>query len=116
MAKKKNESKADGAGKKDKGASKNIKGDLDALFKNKKSKAISKPEKPEKSASKKTQKAATEKPEKKAAAAKAKEAKGPRKFTEDGLKVYSMEELNMGQGGDTADCPFAAIAASEALV
>eukprot|EP00347_Sterkiella_histriomuscorum_P013624 403364007 len=28
------------------------------------------------------------------------------KFTEDGLKIYSMEDLNIGKGGDSADCPF----------
>ena len=27
-------------------------------------------------------------------------------FTEEGWKVYTSEELNLGKGGDTADCPF----------
>lgn len=31
--------------------------------------------------------------------------KESRKFI-DGLPIYSLEELNIGQGGDTEDCPF----------
>jgi hypothetical protein len=27
-------------------------------------------------------------------------------FTDEGWKVYTPEELNVGKGGDTADCPF----------
>ena len=27
-------------------------------------------------------------------------------FTEEGWKVYTPEELNIGKGGDTPDCPF----------
>ena len=34
------------------------------------------------------------------------EGAGKRKVTADGYKVYSLEELNVGKGGDTADCPF----------
>ena len=30
--------------------------------------------------------------------------KGAR-FTEEGFRIYSTEELNIGKGGDTADCP-----------
>jgi len=29
-----------------------------------------------------------------------------RRYTEDGLPIYTMEELKMGQGGNTEDCPF----------
>jgi hypothetical protein len=29
-----------------------------------------------------------------------------RKMTEDGFKVYTEEELGIGKGGDTEDCPF----------
>ncbi len=28
------------------------------------------------------------------------------RFTEDGLKIYSMDDLNMGKGGNTSECPF----------
>ena len=74
---------------------KSIKGDLDALFKNKKSKAIKKPEKT------KPVKIVEQKPDKKEA-----DKKKPRKYTEDGLKIYTMDELKIGLGGDTPDCPF----------
>lgn len=30
----------------------------------------------------------------------------PRRVTEDGYKIYTMEELGLGKGGDTEDCPF----------
>ena len=36
----------------------------------------------------------------------AEKPKGPRRYTEDGLKIFSMAELKIGQGGDTEDCPF----------
>ncbi len=36
----------------------------------------------------------------------AQEQKGSRKITEDGYKVYSLEELGVGKGGDTDLCPF----------
>jgi hypothetical protein len=29
-----------------------------------------------------------------------------RKYMQDGLPIYSLEELNVGKGGDTAECPF----------
>jgi hypothetical protein len=32
--------------------------------------------------------------------------KNKRRRTEDGLLIYSAEELNVGKGGDTDDCPF----------
>ena len=73
----------------------NIKGDLDALFKTK-SKAIKKVKKEEpknKTAPKKLADAADEKSK-------------PIRYTEDGLRIYTEEELKIGQGGDTADCPF----------
>ena len=70
---------------------------MDSLFKNKKSKAIKKPEKPAAKPAKTMEKA-----EKKDTGA----AKKSRKFTEDGLKIYTMEELKIGQGGNTEDCPF----------
>ena len=28
------------------------------------------------------------------------------RFTEEGFKIYTTDELNIGKGGDTADCPF----------
>lgn len=32
---------------------------------------------------------------------------GPRKKTEEGYKIFTMDELKIGQGsGETADCPF----------
>lgn len=33
-------------------------------------------------------------------------AKKVRKTTEDGFKIYTMEELGIGKGGDTELCPF----------
>jgi hypothetical protein len=30
----------------------------------------------------------------------------PTRFTEEGFKIYSTEELNIGKGGETEDCPF----------
>ena len=77
-------------------SSKSIKGDLDSLFKNKKSKAIKKPEKDVKKDAKpvKFEKPTVTKKE------------GPRKYTEEGFKIYSAAELKMGQGGNTEDCPF----------
>lgn len=27
-------------------------------------------------------------------------------MTEDGWKIYSLDELGVGKGGDTKDCPF----------
>jgi hypothetical protein len=32
--------------------------------------------------------------------------KSKRRRTEDGLLIYSAEELNVGKGGNTDDCPF----------
>lgn len=29
-----------------------------------------------------------------------------RRTTDDGLLIYTAEELNVGKGGDTEDCPF----------
>lgn len=29
-----------------------------------------------------------------------------REYTEEGFPIYSVEELKLGQGGDTTDCPF----------
>ena len=61
----------------------------------KKKKTIEKPKKPE---------------IKKVAEPKEKKEKVPKtkasRFTEEGFKIYSTEELNIGKGGDTADCPF----------
>lgn len=34
------------------------------------------------------------------------EIKEKRRVTKDGYKIYSLEELNVGKGGDTEDCPF----------
>lgn len=74
-----------------------IKSDLDSLFKKKKKTIEKKPEvkKPE---TKKAEKA--EKPKKE----RQPKEKGAR-FTEEGFRIYSTEELNIGKGGDTADCP-----------
>ena len=75
---------------------KSIKGDLDAMFKSTKSKAIKK-NKPEVKAE----------PAKKPTFEKDEKKKGGRtKYTQEGYKIYSAAELKLGQGGDTADCPF----------
>lgn len=79
-----------------KAAKVNIKGDLDNLFKTK-SKAIKKVKKEEPKA-----KTVPKKPADTAGEEKAK----PIRYTEDGLRIYTAEELKIGQGGDTADCPF----------
>mmetsp|Transcript_12421 Transcript_12421/g.10346 ORF Transcript_12421/g.10346 Transcript_12421/m.10346 type:complete len:134 (-) Transcript_12421:35-436(-) len=34
------------------------------------------------------------------------QSEGSRKRTEEGYKIYSEEELRIGQGGNTPDCPF----------
>ncbi|GAA5857895.1 hypothetical protein JCM9279_001810 [Rhodotorula babjevae] len=34
------------------------------------------------------------------------DSRGTRKKTEDGLPIYSLDELNIGHGGDTPECPF----------
>mmetsp|Transcript_38584 Transcript_38584/g.46675 ORF Transcript_38584/g.46675 Transcript_38584/m.46675 type:complete len:155 (+) Transcript_38584:281-745(+) len=34
------------------------------------------------------------------------DGKGKRKKTDDGFLIYSVEEMNVGKGGDTPDCPF----------
>ena len=34
------------------------------------------------------------------------DSRGKRRKTDDGLPIYSEKELNIGQGGDTAECPF----------
>ena len=60
-------------------SSKSIKGDLDSLFKNKKSKAI---KKPEKATAKPTAPVKSEKPT-------TTKKEGPRKYTEEGFKIYS---------------------------
>ena len=88
----KSEKKKTGSGKKD------IKNDLDALFKkNKSSKKIKKEAKPAKVA---------EKPAKKEKVSMdAPKSKG-NKYTKEGYKIYTADELKIGQGGDTPDCPF----------
>lgn len=30
----------------------------------------------------------------------------PNKYTADGLRLYKEDELNIGKGGETEDCPF----------
>lgn len=92
---------------------KEIKSDLDSLFKSKKSISKQKPANQPKPATSKVE----EKKQKKEKLAgkmfeKAKEidktanAKKVRKTTEDGFKIYTMEELGIGKGGDTELCPF----------
>ena len=100
-----------------------IKSDIDSLF-SKKGKAITKDKlKVEAAKVAKTAKVAkpaeTEKPGIKIEAIKKvpkkemKEIKNPepdaskiRKRTEEGFKIYNLEELNIGKGGETEDCPF----------
>lgn len=31
---------------------------------------------------------------------------GKRRYTEDGFPIYTLDELKIGRGGDTDDCPF----------
>ena len=79
---------------------------MDALFKkNKKSKQIKKADKPapevkktktSKSSDQKKSKGVTDTPK----------APAARKYTKEGFKIYTTEELKVGQGGDTPDCPF----------
>lgn len=72
-----------------------IKGDLDAMFSTKNKSKVEKP------AVKK------EEPKKKVVKKEASSgAKKPARFTEEGFKIYSKEDLKIGQGGDTSDCPF----------
>ena len=76
------------------------------MFRSKKSKAIKKEEKkPEKKAdaSKKNSKEINFQ---KAIEMADKNSKGPRRYTEDGYRIYTMEELGLGEGGDGPDCPF----------
>lgn len=93
-----------------------IKSEIDDLFAKKK-KVIAKPvnleDKPRKTADKKTNEV---KPPVKAPAQDTKDAavkdstkeKKPKaaRFTEEGFRIYSTEDLNIGKGGDTKDCPF----------
>ena len=79
---------------------KSSKSEIDALFKKVKKPAKTKPEKIEKTA----------KPQPKGSAADplgSGMSKGHnRRYTEEGWPIYSEEELNLGKGGETADCPF----------
>lgn len=76
-----------------------IKGDLDAMFSTKnKSKVVAKKPAAKKEETNKTAKAVA--PAKKSGSSK------PAKYTEEGFKIYTAEELKIGQGGDTSDCPF----------
>ena len=70
-----------------------IKNDLDVMFKSKASKSIKKKDKPPIQQVVQPTKVQKEKKQK------------PRKYV-DGLPVYTEEELNIGKGGNTADCPF----------
>ena len=80
--------------------SKNIKGELDSLFKReKKSKVIKKPDDSKKE---KTIDLVKDKVKDK----KDKPKKSGNKYTKEGYKIYTAEELNIGMGGDTPDCPF----------
>ena len=80
-------------------SSKSIKGDLDALFSNKK-KVIKKDKSKDKATKPDKSQQMAEKPKNKDKSNKA------ARFTEEGFKIYSAEELNIGKGGDTPDCPF----------
>ena len=73
-----------------------IKTDLDMLFKAKKGK--------KKAESKKAEVQKPTKEVKKEKKEKSKEKK--RKFTAEGYPIYSVDELNIGKGADTPDCPF----------
>ena len=80
---------------------KSIKGDLDALFKkNKKSKKIKKAERPEQSMSAEVKPSSDKKPKQKAVPDTTKPPKisntGPRKYTKEGYKIYTTEELKLG--------------------
>ena len=80
----------------DESKSKNIKGELDSLFKReKKSKVIKKTDDTKKEKTIKTVKEKKDKPK-----------KSGQKYTKEGYKIYTTEELNIGMGGDTPDCPF----------
>ena len=83
-----------------------IKTELDTLFKKSK-KSITKTPTQTKSAPEKPAKASKPVKKEKSAPVKAKPAASkPRKRTEEGFLVYTEEELGIGKGGNTEDCPF----------
>lgn len=86
-------------------ASINIKSDLDKLFGKKKKKQDSQP-KADEQPTPKLAKAIKKKDKSIEKPVSAPKAKGSFKRTEDGLRIYSLDELNVGKGGDTEDCPF----------
>ena len=73
------------------------------MFKSKKSKAIKKDKKEKTSTKVERKEKSAPGPEK---SMKEPKKHANRKYTEEGFKIYSTEELKIGQGGDTADCPF----------
>ena len=81
------------------------------MFSKKSKKTITKPPKDNKTKDSKKPKldkqAPTEKPAKKEAAPEdaPKKVKAS-KFTEEGYRIYTTDELNIGKGGNTDDCPF----------
>ena len=81
---------------KDKQKKSDIGSSLDAMFKSKASKAIKKKEKKVAEPVKKETKPQMPPKEEKSK---------PRKYV-DGLAVFTEAELNIGQGGNTEDCPF----------
>ena len=92
-------------------ASTEIKADLDAMF-SKKSKVIKKKDKKtNKDASKKSTESKKEdlkKDVKKQNQPKEekKKSSGATRYTKEGYKIYTAEDLKIGQGGDGPDCPF----------
>ena len=81
-----------------KGPKTDIKNNLDALFKKKASKASKSKEKKPVAEIKKQLKADT--------TGKSKESKKKQRKYVDNLPVFTEDELKIGKGGDTEDCPF----------
>lgn len=88
-----------------------IKSEIDELFAKKK-KVIAKPKEtdtkaPEKKTGKNSEKKSVKQDKAKDKVFEAKPSKPKQtKFTEEGFKIYSTDDLEIGKGGETEDCPF----------
>ena len=81
---------------------KTSKSEIDALFKKvKKVKPVEKQEKPVKIKPEQRPKGSSSDP-----LGAGMKSGHNRKYTEEGWPIYTEEELNIGKGGETADCPF----------
>ena len=79
-----------------------IKSELDNLFKSKKKKESKVA--PSAAATEVSSKSKTIKKDKKEDDSKSKQKKA--RFTEEGYRIYTVDDLKIGKGGDTEDCPF----------